>query len=138
TYVVRRDNGWLATVNTLTYNDTPTAGDHSYVIRVWVGGGMQDISCQPDPITVTDDGGPPPAVQACAATINQGTVTLTWDAIAGGNAYQVRRDGAWLAGTGTLTYDDSPGAGSYEYVIRSRQGGKLTDTICSPNPVVVP
>ncbi|MCP3856274.1 MAG: hypothetical protein GY698_16285, partial [Actinomycetia bacterium] len=59
TYVVRRDNGWLANVNTLTYNDTPTAGDHSYVIRVWVGGGMQDISCQPNPITVTGD--PPPA-----------------------------------------------------------------------------
>ncbi|MCP5028370.1 MAG: hypothetical protein GY929_19005, partial [Actinomycetia bacterium] len=124
----------LATVNTLTHDDTPTAGDHSYVIRLWAGG-MQDITCQPDPITVDGD---PPAAQTCAAVVNAGVVSLSWDAIAGEKTYQVRRDGAWLAGTGTLTYDDSPGPGSYQYVIRSRQGATLTDTICSPDPVVVP
>ncbi|MCP5026570.1 MAG: hypothetical protein GY929_09825, partial [Actinomycetia bacterium] len=48
----------------------------------------------------------PPVELTCAATVDQGTVTLTWDN-AGVDDYQVRRDGAWLATVNTLTHDDT-------------------------------
>ena len=55
TYIVRRDNAFLASVGGggLTYTDpTPGAGDHSYLIRSRMAGVTTDVICQPDPITI--------------------------------------------------------------------------------------
>ncbi len=132
TYIVRRNGSFLENVgNTLTYDDTPGQGTFTYVIRSRLNGITTNTTCEP---TVTIDG-PPPADQTCQAVDNgDGTVTLTWDPIAGENTYIVRRNGSFVENVGnTLTYDDTPGQGTFTYVIRSRMGGVTTNTTCNPD-----
>jgi len=134
-WVVRRNNKWVATQTNTGFSDTPGVGTHQYVIRYKVGGVRTDGTCSPS-VTITDPE-PPPAGD-CTATLNGTSVTLEWADAANVDSWQVRRDGKWKATTNSLTYTDSNlAAGDYSYVIRSRRGGVRVDTPCSPDPVTV-
>ncbi len=130
-YQVRRDGVFVADAgNTTTYTDSPDNGTYTYRIRTLLNGVEWDTTCEP---TVTVDAPPPPA-QTCTATEANGLVTLTWTAIAGENNYIVRRNNTYIATAGNvLTFDDSPGNGTFTYVIRSNMAGVQTNTTCNPD-----
>lgn len=131
TYIVRRNGSFVSNVgNTLTYTESPGQGVFTYVIRSRLNGVTTNTTCTP---TITIDA-PPPVDQNCQANDNgDGTVTISWDAIAGENSYIVRRNGSFIANAGNnLSYNDSPGQGTFTYVIRSRMGGVTTNTTCAP------
>ncbi len=125
-YVVRRDSKWLATPgNTLTYTDNGAPAGAEYVIRSNQAGVTTNTTCVLD-----GDPPPPPDGQTCAVTNNgNGTVTLTWTAIAGENKYTVRRNNTWVANYTTLTATTS-GTTADEFIIRSRMAGVTTNTVC--------
>ena len=133
-WVVRRDNSFLATETGFSYTDSPPKGSYNYEIRSLLNGIQWDTQCTPNPVVVDD---PPGAQQDCTATVNNGTVTLSWTAINGEDSYQVRRDDKWQASVNGLSWSEAPGAGSYAYQIKSKLGGVTTLTDCTPNPVVV-
>ncbi len=133
-YVVRRNSSWVASPgNVDRYTDTPPPGTHTYFIRTRIGNDRRDIQCSPS-VTVQSLG------QTCRASRNNnGTVQVSWDAIAGENTYSIRRNGGWIGdvgGGGTVLVDD-PGAGNFTYVVRSRQNGRNTITTCTPAPITV-
>lgn len=121
-YIVRRNGTYLLTAgNVLTYTDTPGAGGATYVIRSKMGATTTNTTCS--------DG--PPAGQTCTATVNGGSVTLTWTAIAGENNYVIRRNGGWIANAGNTLSATVTGHGAGDtYVIRSSLGGVTTNTNC--------
>ena len=112
-----------------TYTDDPGPGTFDYVIRVQFPGGPSDLAC---PQVTVDD--PPPFTQTCTATLNgDDTITLDWDQIPGENGYSVRRNGSYLVtANNVLTYTDDPGAGTWDYIIRSKMNGITTNTTCTP------
>ena len=130
-YIVRRNNSYVATAgNTLTFDDSPGNGTFTYLIRSKLAGVQTNTTCTPD-ITIDT---PPPPGQTCSATEDNGLVTLNWTAIAGENNYIVRRNNSYVATAGnTLTFDDSPGNGTFTYLIRSKLAGVQTNTTCTPD-----
>ncbi len=150
TVFVRVDGGFLAGTpgGSGTFTDTTASdGPHSYLIRWRPNGVVNDITCNPSPITV---GGaappppppppPPPAGNGCTASVaGNGAVNLTWTAIPGEDLYQVRDNGGWVATVGNaLSFtDNNPDSGSRTYVIRNRgAAGVVNDVTC--NTVTVP
>ena len=134
-YVVRRNSSWIASPgNTSSYTDTPPAGTHTYYIRTNLDGVQWDTPCNP---TVTVD--EPADFQTCDAIDNgDGSITISWTAIPGENSYIVRRNGSYLVSAGNaLTHTESPGAGVFTYVIRSRINGTTTNTTCNPTITVI-
>jgi hypothetical protein len=129
---VRRNNSFVAITGARSYTDDPPPGTYDYDIRSQLDGIQWDTSC--NTVTVTD---PPGADQSCTASVDDGVVTLSWTAIAGEDSYQVRRDDTWQATQGGLNYNESPGAGSYVYEIKSKMDGVTTLTSCTPSPTVV-
>jgi len=128
-YSVRRNGSYLAsTGNALSYTDDPGVGTWDYVIRSKDDGVTTNTSCGA-PVTINT---PPPATQTCSAVLNaDDTITVSWDAIPGENSYGVRRNGTYLASAGNaLSYTDDPGVGTWDYVIRSKDGGVTTNTSC--------
>ena len=121
-----------------SYTDAGRApGDYAYILRYRQGGVVTDVTCNPSPITVPDDGGG----DACTAAVNgAGNVELNWAAIPGEDSYQVRDDDGWVAtvNNNTSFVDTDPVAGNRSYVIRYRMAGVTTDIPCSPDPVNVP
>ena len=142
-YSVRRNGGFLTVAgNTLSFADDPGAGTWDYVIRSNQAGVTTNTACVGGPITIEDapppPPPPPPAVQTCSAVLNaNGTITLSWDAIDGEDTYIVRRNNIWLSTTASLNYTDDPGAGIWNYVIRSNQAGVTTNTTCAGGPITV-
>ncbi len=129
-YIVRRDAVWVASPgNVTTFTDNPGPGTYSYQIRTRLDGIEVDTTCQPTSVFVAAGLG-----QTCQAVDNgDGSVGITWDAIAGEDTYIVRRNGTYVANAGnTLSYNDIPGQGTFTYVIRSRLDGVTTDTTCDP------
>ncbi len=133
-WVVRRDNSFVATEAGFSYTDSPPKGSYSYEIRSQLDGIQWDTQCTPNPVTVDD---PPGADQNCTASVANGTVSLDWTAIAGEDSYQVRRDDSWKATVNGLSWDEAPGAGTYEYQIKSKLNGVTTLTDCTPSPITV-
>jgi len=132
-YVVRRNAGWVASPGNVTsYTDAPPAATHTYFIRTTLDGVQRDITCSPTVIVS-------PQTQTCSATLNNnGTISLEWDSIAGQDTYIVRRNAAFIADVGAdLTFVDTPGSGTFTYVIRSRKNGVTTNTTCSPSSITV-
>ena len=131
-YVVRRDGVFLADAgNTTSYTDSPPNGTYTYRIRTAINGVDWDTTCEP---SVVVDAPPPPA-QSCTATENgNGSVTLTWTPIPGENNYIVRRNNSYVATAGnTLSFTESPGTGTFTYLIRSNMAGTQTNTTCNPD-----
>ncbi len=144
-YTIRRNGSWLTTLNgigTTNYIDTPGEGTYTYEVRAPLnGGGRFDMACSP---TITIDAPPPPpppAGQTCTATVNaDGSISLAWDPIVGENGYSVRRNGSFLTFAGnSFSYNDTPGEGTWEYIIRSKMGGVTTNTSCgAPIDITTP
>lgn len=145
-YVVREAGvGFVSTVvgETLFTDVGQAPGDYSYSIRYRQQGVAIDLACNPDPITVTDNGGP--GTNTCTAAVDaNGIVTLNWSPIDGEDRYIVRDNDGFVATVDVapgdaLTFVDAGAAsGARTYVIRSRQGGTTTDVTCNPDPIVVP
>ncbi len=138
TYTLRRNGAWVTTNNDVTsssYLDAPGEGTWDYELRAITPAGRVDVPCTP---SVTVDP-PAPFVQTCSATLNDDeSIDLAWDAIPGENGYSVRRNGTYLASAGnTLEYSDSPGEGTWDYVIRSNKDGVVTNTTCNPTGLVI-
>ncbi len=126
-YIVRRDGAFVTRVTgAFTYTDlSPVAGGHSYIVRVRAGGVTTDIDCG----SIVID---PPPKQVCIATPAGADVVLSWDAIAGEDTYFVRRNGGFLANAGAaLAYTDVNAPAGATYIVRSTQGGIVTDTVCA-------
>ena len=123
--LVRNDEE-IVRVDGLATTDTPGLGTWDYEIRSVRYGTVWDTSCTPA-VTIT------PAAVDCAASLNgDDSVTLVWDAVAGVDNFQLRRNGAWVASTGdVLTVEDDPGVGTWSYEIRYWQGG-AQDIACAP------
>ena len=140
TYVIRDNDGWVATVTNgaLSYTDTtPETGERSYVIRNRSNGVTTDRPCDPSPITVGGGGG-----SACTATLNvDGHVVVNWTAVTGITNYVVRDNDGWVAtvNNGGLSFTDfTPTSGERTYVIRHRANGVVVDRTCTPAPINVP
>ncbi len=129
-YNIRRNGSFVANVGaSLSYTESPGDGVFTYVVRSRINGATTNTTCSP---TITVDIPEPPA-QTCAVTDNgDGTVTLTWDAIAGEDVYTVRRNNSWIEtlSNGELTYVAAGHTAGDEYVIRSRMAGVTTNTTC--------
>jgi len=127
-YFIRLNGGFEAAVGAVdTYTDDPGPGTHEYVVRYRLADQTIDLPCQP---AVTVDA-PPPVVQSCSAVVGvDGSVVLSWDAIAGEDSYVVRRNDSWLATTGELSYTDNTAQPGDTHVIRSKLGGVTTETAC--------
>jgi azurin len=134
-YQVLRGNTTLGTVQGTTYNDSPGAGSFTYVIRATVNGQQVNGTCSPNPVVVN---APPPAALTCTAVVGANNqVTLTWNNV-GVADYAVRDGNTWLSTVQGLTYTiNNPTVGNHSYNIRTRPGGVITDTPCTPNPVVI-
>lgn len=131
-WVVRRNNSWVATIDTSTFEANPGAGSHSYVIRYTRDGVRQDSDCTPSPIVIEAQG------HACSASLVGDDVTLSWNDQPGVDDWQVRRNGSWYASTNALGFTDGDLApGDYSYVVRYRLGGTRLDTVCTPAPLTV-
>ena len=130
TYVVRRNGSWLSTVgNQLSFTDTTAPAGANYVIRSTMGGTQTNTACSADGPPPPPP--PPPGGQTCSLIQNgNGTVTLTWTAIDGENAYAVRRNGTWLRNESGLS-TSANGSAADTFIIRSRMGGVITNTTCS-------
>ena len=141
-YVVRRNNGFVTSVNTTSFGESPGAGTFDYVIRYRQAGQVIDIDC--NQVTVDGGGGQPTPNPTpvgnltCSVSVNASTATISWNSLAGVNTYQVRRDGSWVASSGGTSFNDSGLAdGNYSYVIRYRTGGQTIDATCSPSTVTI-
>ena len=73
----------------------------------------------------------PPGASGCAASVNGSTVSLAWDDIPGEDSYVVRRNSSFLTSVSTSNFSESPGSGSFDYVIRYRQAGQTIDLECN-------
>jgi len=75
----------------------------------------------------------PRSDQTCTVVVNGLDVELSWDAVPGIDSYNVRRNAAAIASPGnTLTYTDTPPAGTHTYYIRTDLNGARWDTTCNP------
>ena len=71
---------------------------------------------------------------SCVSTLNvDDTVNLTWTDQNNVNNNIVRRNGKWLATVGAATsYTDTPGPGTWDYLIRVSIAGNSVDLACAP------
>ena len=135
TYIVRDNDGFVATVNNATaFTDTnPTQGQRTYVIRYRDGGNV-DTNCAP---TVTVNAPGPINVTCNALLNNDQLVEVTWTAVPGVTTYSIRDDGGTpdeLELTGfvgsvdnqTTFVDNDPVSGTQNYVLRSVSYTHLT------------
>lgn len=135
--VVRRNGAWYSNLadGATSFTDVNAApGDYSYEIRWRPNGTVQDVACSPT-VTVPQGGGP----TVCTVTINgDNSPVINWDAIPGVSSYVVREAGlAWIATVAGTSYTDAGRApGTYEYSLRVRSGGVVTDLPCSPTITV--
>ena len=143
-YVVRESGSFITTVvNGSTYTEVGApAGDYTYEIRIRPGGVLTDITCDPSPITVVDNTPPPPPPAALVCTVAldaNGDPVLTWNQVPNVSNYVVREGGSFITTVvngSTYTEVGAP-AGDYNYELRVRPGGVLTDITCTPSPLVV-
>ena len=146
-YVVRESGSFITTVvNGSTYTEVGApAGDYNYEIRIRPGGVLTDITCDPSPITVVDNTPPPPpppppAALVCTVALDaNGDPVLTWNQVNNVSNYVVREGGSFITTVvngSTYTEVGAP-AGDYNYELRVRPGGVLTDITCTPSPLVV-
>jgi len=122
-YIVRRNGVYLTTPgNVLTYTDSPGAAA-TYVIRSKMGGVTTNTTCVDGPAGPTPD---------CAVVDNgDGTVTLTWTAVAGEDNYIIRRNGNWAATAGNvLTFTVAGHTAGDAYIVRSNEAGVVTNWTC--------
>lgn len=124
-YIVRRDGSWRATVTTTSYDDAPAAAQHTYLVRVKIDGVNTDVTCTPDPVVIDGGNGPDCSVAAAA-----GGRQLSWDAVAGVDSWQVRRNGSWVATTNQTSYLDADGAAGDTWEIRYRLNGDRQSINC--------
>ncbi len=138
---IRRDGSWLATApaGNGSYTDSTAApGDYTYVVRWRPDGVNTDITCTPDPITVPQGGG---GVTCTVGLDANGDPVLSWTSVPGLSNYVIREAGLGYVSTvtGSTTYTDAGRApGDYEYVLRYRPNGVVTDLSCTPSPITVP
>ena len=139
TYIVRDNDGFVATVNNATaFTDTnPTQGQRTYVIRYRDGGNV-DTNCAP---TVTVNAPGPINVTCNALLNNDQLVEVTWTAVPGVTTYSIRDDGGTpdeLELTGfvgsvdnqTTFVDNDPVSGTQNYVLRYRSNGANVQVDC--------
>ena len=131
TYIVRDDDGFVATVNNGTaFTDrNPTAGQRTYLIRYRDGGRDISTSCSP---SVTIGGGGGGGAADCAALANDGNVALDWDAVPGESTYVVRDSDGFVATVTNRTAFTvrNPGNGNQTYLVRYRANGQNVDIAC--------
>lgn len=138
--VIRRNGAWLSNLAdgaTSFTDENAVPGDYTYEVRWRPNFTVEDVTCSPT-VTVPEGGGPGP-ITVCTVSINgDNSPVLSWDAVAGVNEYVVREAGlAWLATVSDTTYTDAGRApGTYEYSLRIRMGGVVTDVPCEPTITV--
>lgn len=131
-WVVRRNDSWVATTDDVVFADDPGAGSYAYVLRYTRDGVRQDSDCTPTPVVIEAAG------HVCSATLVDGDVALSWNDQPGVSTWQVRRNGSWYASTTALGFTDTDLApGDYSYVVRYRLAGERIDTTCTPDPITV-
>lgn len=101
-YVIARDGVKIATVygNVTSYTDAGAIGGHTYTVTPYNGtqaGAEASITI----ITKID------TPVNLNASLDDRTVTLTWDAVSGAEEYKVYRDGAVVASVTSTTYTDT-------------------------------
>ena len=101
-YVIARDGVKIATVygNVTSYTDTGAIGEHTYTVTPYNGiqaGAEASITI----LTKID------TPVNLSASLDDRTVTLTWNAVIGAEGYRVYRDGAVVASVTSTTYTDT-------------------------------
>ncbi len=128
TYTVRRDGGWIATVDALSYTDAGLAdGNYSYLIRYRIAGEVIDEPCAPAPITINNT--PPVGELVCQTSVGPNGVSISWNDI-GEDTHQVRKNGSWIAQTEGTSYVDAAGSAADSYQVRYRDAGVTTTVNC--------
>lgn len=73
----------------------------------------------------------------CTATVNGGTVNLSWNQVDGVTSYVVRRNSSWLASPGNVdSFTDNPPSGTHSYLLRTRIDDDPRDVTCTPSVTV--
>ena len=101
-YVIARDGVKIATVygNVTSYTDTGAIGEHTYTVTPYNGiqaGAEASITI----LTKID------TPVNLSASLDDRTVTLTWNAVIGAEGYRVYRDGAVVASVTSTSYIDT-------------------------------
>ena len=130
-YILRESNAFVQNVGNVTSFTVadPGVGTQNYSIRVFFGATQTDIFCNSVTVDPPAGGGP-----VCTATVlADGSVDLTWTALAGASSYILREDNVFVQNVGFTTSFNipNPGAGTHDYSIRSFFGGGVTDIFCN-------
>ncbi len=125
TPIVRRNGFWLASLNagTTSYLDSSAPQGATYTVRVWpAGSAAVDLPCTLD--------GPISPSEACTATVNNGSVSLSWTV---SGTVNLRKNGQWLAQVvGQQSFTDNGGNAADSYIVRSWvPGGGSIDYTCN-------
>jgi fibronectin type 3 domain-containing protein len=143
TYVVNRNginiSGTLATSGSggQSFDDTTVTSGQTYTYAVVATNSNGSTTAQAGSVTLSANDCPPPAFTLTAsATCNpivsppQPMVTLSWTAAATATSYLILRDSAQIASVSASTnnFNDTPGAGTYHYVVRAVGPGGSTDS----------
>ncbi len=122
---VSRDSNFQAMVDNgaLTWSETLLPGTYAYTIKAVINGLDVDANCG----TATIE----PAPLTCSAATAGDTVTVAWTD-GGWNRVSIRRNGAFqaLIEDGSLTWNDTPGAGTHAYTIEASINGQNIDANC--------
>ncbi|MBV9071119.1 MAG: PKD domain-containing protein [Acidobacteria bacterium] len=122
---------------TLAYDDTTVTAGQTYTYSVAASNSVGNTTVPAGSITPSTNVCPPPAFTLTAsATCNpivsppQSMVALNWTAAATATTYQILRDGAQIVSVSgnTTTFNDSPGAGTFSYLVRAVGPGGSTDS----------
>jgi fibronectin type 3 domain-containing protein len=129
-------SGTLAS-GTLAFDDTTATAGQTYTYSVVATNSLGSTTAPAGSITPSANVCPPPAFTLTAsATCNpivsppQSMVALSWTSAATATSYLILRGGAQIASVGgnTNNFNDSPGSGTFRYVIRAVGPGGTTDS----------
>ncbi|MFF4410880.1 carbohydrate binding domain-containing protein [Streptosporangium sp. NPDC001559] len=141
-YNVYRDNAKVGSATTTTYAESPQPGSHDYQVTAVNSVGESARSATVS-VTVGNDTPPPPGTPTgLAATVNGGTVTLSWNPGSGSvTGYNVYRGNTKVGTTTTRSFSETLPAGTYAYRVsafnpvgESSKSGEVSVTVGDSPP----
>ena len=129
-YVVYRDSSVLATISGTTYTDSTVEANvtYEYSVRAYNG------STQSSAATISATWVYVDAPTNLQSSVQNGTVTLTWNAVTDAQGYKVYRNGDLVSTISTTTFSESIQANiSYQYSVRAY----LDNVVSDPTSITV-
>jgi len=122
--IIRRNGSWLVTLpaGSSSYVDADAPQGATYLVRTRTGAVVADTDC------ATGEQTP---VTGCVAMLTGEAVQLSFEVAQGTTV--VRRNDVWLVTLppGSSSFADTTAPDGATYVLRTRPGGAVTDTVCT-------